>query len=130
MLNSNLPSDPHLSEAKLSFSKASRALLVSTSVSKSWLGFSAEASDSANDPIVMRPCRCRRGHSEIICLASFTSSDSSGDEVAEVRGGRPDLLSSPDVLTWRRMLRGVVLSAEMYLFKAVAALDEVTVWIA
>lgn len=63
----------------------------------------------------------------MMCLASFVSSVSSGEVVDEVRGGRPDLFSSPDVFTCKRILRGVARSDEMYLLRAVAALVEVTV---
>ena len=57
--------------------------------------------------------------------ASWVSSD---EELSEDNdsGGRPDLLSSPEVLTWRRMLSGGR-SAERYLFKLDAPFVEVTV---
>lgn len=63
-------------------------------------------------------------------MASFVSSESSAEIVDAESGGRPDLLSSPEVFTWRRMFRGEVRSGERYLLRAVAALVEVTVWMA
>jgi hypothetical protein len=46
-----------------------------------------------------------------------------------VRGGRPDLASSPEVLTWRRTLSCVGLSEGRAFCRAVAALDDASVWI-
>ena len=42
-------------------------------------------------------------------------------------GSTPDLLSSPEVLTWRRMLRGVSRVEGTFLWRAVAALMDETV---
>ena len=70
-------------------------------------------------------------------MISFTSRPTSesatwvfGDDDDDgVRGGRPDLESSPEVLIWIKILRGVVRSFGSALSSALAALAEVRVWI-
>lgn len=46
------------------------------------------------------------GHDSRTWKASFASSDASGSGVEELRGGSPDLVSSPEVSTWSRTLKG------------------------
>lgn len=65
----------------------------------------------------------------MICCASCTNSEVEVDSI-EVRAGRPDFTSSPEVLTCNKTLIGVVLSGGSDLFKALAAFVEVTVWMA
>lgn len=60
----------------------------------------------------------------MICLASRYNSDSEGDGELEVRGGSPDLASSPDVLICMRILRGTVRFADSALFNALAVFSE------
>lgn len=56
--------------------------------------------------------------------------DGDGEDDGEERGGRPDLLSSPDVLTWRKTLRGSVRVSGRALLSAVASLVDEMVWTA
>lgn len=66
-----------------------------------------------------------------MCFASVVSSCAvvCPDEL-EVSGGKPDLDSSPEVFTWTRMLRGSAREEGRALFSAVAALEDVRVWMA
>ena len=102
MLKSNFPdASPHLlpSFPKDSVRCVSSEPRVSFSFLKSEFSLVPEAtSESSSDPMVIKPSRRSLGHSETTCLASETSSDSSGLEIG-VKTGRPDLESSPDVFT-------------------------------
>ena len=61
-----------------------------------------------------------------MCPASKASSEVSSDDES-VRGEIPDFESSPDVLIWIRTRRGEVRSVGSDLFRAVAALIELSV---
>lgn len=53
--------------------------------------------------------------------------ESAGED--ETRGGKPDFDDSPDVLIWSRTFKGVVRVEGRALFRAVAVLVDVRVWI-
>lgn len=66
----------------------------------------------------------------MICRASWPSSESQTKTEGDGRGGNPDFESSPEVLTCRKTLIGEVRSDGMALFRAVATLGDVRVWMA
>lgn len=66
--------------------------------SKSGLGF-VGSWEASQEPIVMMPNNLSPGHFSITCTARSTSSVELA--VAPGRGDKPDLESSPEVLTWR-----------------------------
>lgn len=133
ILNKSLPSFPQSAFPVSDSNNGCNTSLVAFKVSKSSFSEAVDC-DWASDPMVIRPCKCSLGHCEIMCRASWASSDSPGDGDDDFKGGRPDLTSSPEVFTWRRMFSGgswsIVRDFSRVLFRASAAFVDVRVCIA
>lgn len=68
--------------------------------SKSGFGF-VGSWEASQEPMVMMPNSLSPGHFSITCTARSTSSVDFESAVLLGRGDKPDLESSPEVLTWR-----------------------------
>ena len=66
----------------------------------------------------------------MMCFESSSNSEGDSGLGGEVRGFSPLLTSSPEVFTWMNTFSGVVREGGRCLFKAVAVLADVRVWIA